>query len=103
MKRVPLIALVLCALTLSPVWADDARPAASPLGTFSYDFGRLGADEASQISALKSIGYAGMGIDSMKLRRRLSLGCDCLRSTAPTLMWLMNWMSWKAGNEPSNH
>jgi sugar phosphate isomerase/epimerase len=34
--------------------------AAYPLGAFNFDFGRLGEDEASQISALQSIGYTGL-------------------------------------------
>ena len=31
-----------------------------PLGVFNFDFARLGADEASQVNALQSIGYGGM-------------------------------------------
>ena len=60
MNRISLIALVFFALTIWPLWAQDSNQADYPLGVFNFDFARLGADEASQISELQSIGYGGM-------------------------------------------
>ena len=60
MKRIPLIALALCLATTSDVRAEESSNADYPLGVFNFDFARLGADEASQISELESIGYGGL-------------------------------------------
>jgi len=60
MSRVPHIALAIFALTLSDLRAEDSSQADYPLGVFNFDFARLGADEASQIGELKSIGYGGL-------------------------------------------
>ena len=60
MKIIPLIALSLTALTASCSSTDESIQADFPLGAFNFDFARLGADEASQISELKSIGYDGL-------------------------------------------
>ncbi len=67
-KRIPLIALTLFAFAISPLWADDSSQADLTLGVFNFDFPRLGADEASQIKAVESIGYSGlvMNIGSKK-------------------------------------
>jgi len=59
MKIIPLIALTLFALTSSCFSAGGSD---YPLGVFNFDFARLGADEASRISELKSIGYGGMAL-----------------------------------------
>ena len=71
MKTILLVVVSFFLLMASPLRAEESRPAASPLGTFSYDFVRLGADEASQISALKSIGYAGMAMN-LKTEKHLA-------------------------------
>jgi sugar phosphate isomerase/epimerase len=60
MKKISLIALSIFALSLSEVRADESSQVDYPLGVFHFDFPRLGADEASQIRELKSIGYGGM-------------------------------------------
>ena len=60
MKRIPLIALTLFALTSSCFSVDKSNQATYPLGVFNFDFARLGADEASHIIALQSIGYSGL-------------------------------------------
>ncbi len=51
------LCFILCMVTFSlsaPAQADY------PLGVFNFDFARLGENEASQISELKSIGYGGL-------------------------------------------
>ena len=63
MKRIPLISLVLFLASLSGLRADDSSQAAWSLGTFNFDFARLGADEASQISVVESIGYTGLAMN----------------------------------------
>ncbi len=63
MKRIPLIALALCLATMSQLGAEEASQAAYPLGVFNHDFARIGADEASQISELQSIGYSGFAMN----------------------------------------
>ncbi|MDG2255254.1 MAG: TIM barrel protein [Opitutaceae bacterium] len=40
--------------------ADMSNQADYPLGAFNFDFARLGADEASRVGELQSIGYGGM-------------------------------------------
>ena len=60
MKIIPIVTLLLVALTASCSSTDDSSQADYPLGVFNFDFARLGADEASQISELKSIGYEGL-------------------------------------------
>ncbi len=60
MKRIPLIALLFFSLTIPHLGAEESSRAAYPLGAFNFDFARLGEDGASQISALKSIGYGGL-------------------------------------------
>ncbi len=66
MKRIPFIALLFLSLSISPLWAQVSSPAEYPLGVFNFDFARLGADEASQISELKSIGYGGLVLQVTK-------------------------------------
>ncbi len=66
MKRIPFIAILFISLTTSPLWAQVSSPATHPLGVFNFDFARLGADEASQISELKSIGYGGLVLQVTK-------------------------------------
>ena len=73
--RTFLFALAISSIGLEPAIAEDSNSmkkdskaeigitrvqAAYPLGVFNFDFGRLGEDEASQISALQSIGYTGL-------------------------------------------
>lgn len=58
MKSISLVLIL--ALTASPLWAEESSKADYPLGVFNFDFARLGADEASQIGELKSIGYGGL-------------------------------------------
>lgn len=60
MKRIPFIALLFLALAVCPLGAQDSSQTDYPLGVFNFDFARLGADEASQIGELKSIGYGGL-------------------------------------------
>ena len=60
LRRMPFIALLFLFLAISPLWAQESHQAAYPLGVFNFDFARLGADEAAQISELQSIGYGGM-------------------------------------------
>ena len=60
MKRISLFAFTLLALTVSSFSADKSSGADYPLGVFNFDFARLGADEAAQISELKSLGYQGL-------------------------------------------
>ncbi len=60
MKRIPFMALLFFALTISQLQAAESSQADYPLGSFNFDFARLGADEASQVNALQSIGYGGM-------------------------------------------
>jgi sugar phosphate isomerase/epimerase len=60
MKRIPFIAFLFLSLTISPLGAQESSQADYPLGVFNFDFARLGADEASQISELESIGYGGL-------------------------------------------
>ena len=60
MKIIPIVTLLLVALTASCSSTDDSSRVDYPLGAFNFDFARLGADEASQISELKSIGYEGL-------------------------------------------
>ncbi len=60
MKILSLIALLLVALTASCSSTDESSQTDYPLGTFNFDFARLGEDEASQIGELKSIGYEGL-------------------------------------------
>lgn len=60
MKRIPFIALLFLALTISPLGAEGSSRSDYPLGVFNFDFARLGADEAAQISTLKTIGYGGL-------------------------------------------
>ena len=60
MKRTPFIALLFLSLTISPLWAQESSPTAYPLSAFDFDFTRLGADEASQVKAVQSIGYSGL-------------------------------------------
>ena len=55
-----MLALSLFALTLSDVRAEQSSQVDYPLGVFHFDFARLGADEASRVAALQSIGYDGM-------------------------------------------
>ena len=59
-KGIPFIALLLCSVAMAPLQAEESRQATYPLGVFNFDFARLGADEAGQISELKSIGYGGL-------------------------------------------
>jgi len=59
-KRISLIALSLCLLTISCSRSGESSRTDYPFGVFNFDFARLGADEASQISELKSIGYGGL-------------------------------------------
>lgn len=47
-------------LTSSGLAADRPSQADYPLGVFNFDFARLGANEVSQISKLRSIGYRGL-------------------------------------------
>ena len=58
MKRIASMALTL--FTSACFSADESSQADYPLGVFNFDFARLGADEAVQISALKSMGYGGL-------------------------------------------
>lgn len=60
MKRIPVIALFFFALTISQSQAAESSQADYPLGSFHFDFARLGADKASRVAALQSIGYSGM-------------------------------------------
>jgi sugar phosphate isomerase/epimerase len=60
MKRILLIALSFFLLTIPPLKAQQSNQATYPLGVFNFDFARLGADEANQISELQSIGYGGL-------------------------------------------
>ncbi|MBT5812772.1 MAG: hypothetical protein HOI15_00230 [Opitutales bacterium] len=60
MKIIPIVTLLLVALTASCSSTEESSQADYPLGVFNFDFARLGADEASQISELKSIGYGGL-------------------------------------------
>ncbi len=60
MKITPIVALLLVVLTASCSSTDESSQADYPLGVFNFDFARLGADEASQIGELKSIGYGGL-------------------------------------------
>ena len=60
MKVAPLVALALIALTASCSSTDEPSQIDYSLGTFNFDFARLGVDEASQIEELKSIGYEGL-------------------------------------------
>ena len=55
-----MLALSFLALTLSNVRAEQSGQVDYPLGVFHFDFARLGADEASRVAALQSIGYDGM-------------------------------------------
>lgn len=60
MKIISIVALLLVALTASCSSTDESSQTDYPLGVFNFDFARLGADEADQISELKSIGYGGL-------------------------------------------
>ena len=60
MKSISLIVFSFVALTTSCSSSEESNPADYPLGAFNFDFARLGEDEVSQISALKSIGYSGL-------------------------------------------
>lgn len=60
MGRISVIALLLYAVASPGAHADESRQAAYTLGAFAFDFARLGPDEASQISALQSMGYSGL-------------------------------------------
>jgi sugar phosphate isomerase/epimerase len=60
MKKIPLILLSIFSLTMSQIRAAEISHADYPLGAFNFDFARLGADEAAQISTLISIGYDGL-------------------------------------------
>lgn len=55
-----ILALAFFALTLSGLRAEQSTQVDYSLGSFHFDFDRLGADEASQVNALQSIGYSGM-------------------------------------------
>jgi sugar phosphate isomerase/epimerase len=61
-KKILPLALLFSLLTISCSRDGGSGQAAcpTPLGVFHFDFARLGADEASQISELKSIGYGGL-------------------------------------------
>lgn len=50
----------LLAISCSREGGSGQAACPNPLGVFNFDFARLGADEASQISQLKSIGYGGL-------------------------------------------
>jgi len=60
MKIAPFVALSLMALAASCSSEVETAQTDYPLGAFNFDFARLGADEASQIDELKSIGYEGL-------------------------------------------
>ena len=60
MKRISFVVFLIFSLTISPLWAEESSQTAYPLGVYEFDLARLGADEASQISALQSIGYSGL-------------------------------------------
>lgn len=82
LKRIPFIALALLVLTASALWGQESNRTDYPLGVFNFDFSRLGADETSQISELKSIGYGGLvlGLTNPKelktLERYQTVICD---------------------------
>jgi sugar phosphate isomerase/epimerase len=60
MKRIPVIALLVCGLAILPLQAEESSKAAWSLGAFDFDFARLGTDEVSQINAVESIEYSGL-------------------------------------------
>ncbi|MBK1877465.1 TIM barrel protein [Pelagicoccus mobilis] len=60
MKIVLPLALLLSVFTVSCIQEEVTGPVDFPLGTFNFDFARLGSDEASQIKELESIGYGGL-------------------------------------------
>ncbi|MDP6040476.1 MAG: TIM barrel protein [Candidatus Latescibacteria bacterium] len=65
------IGLLFFSLTTSHLHAEESNQAAYPLGVFNFDFGRLGEDEAGQISTLQSIGYTGL-VMNLTPHRKLS-------------------------------
>ncbi len=89
----PLITLAFCLTTMSQLGAEESSLAAYPLGVFNRDFARLGADEASQISELQSIGYSGfvMNVTSKKnleklKRYQVAIGDDPFKVYASSIV-----------------
>jgi len=74
MKKIPLIVFLLCAVASPAVHADESNQAVMTLGTFLFDSARLGADEASQVKAARSIGYSGIvpNVDNPKQLEQLA-------------------------------
>ena len=60
MKYLLPLALLLSVITVSCSQDRESATDDFPLGSFNFDFARLGADEASRIKELESIGYGGM-------------------------------------------
>jgi sugar phosphate isomerase/epimerase len=80
MKRIPLLALTLFWLTIPQLRAAESNQTDHSLGSFNFDFARLGADEAAQISELKSIGYGGLVMNlSANNQKQAKAKLDTLR------------------------